>query len=111
MPLSLNEQDQIKGLFTSLVDLLAGELASRLRNSESPLPPSSGGRTELADGLPEREFLTQREAVAWTGLSVSGLRRARENGLPWSKALGMVVYRLGDLRDLMGGHYNGDSPH
>ena len=95
--------------FTGLLDHLAEALAPRIASKLPPRPPSASASPDaVAEGVPHREYLTQREAAAWTGLSVSSLRRARKNGLPYKKALGQVTYHIADLRDLMGGSYNGD---
>lgn len=95
-------------LLLEAFETLIGEIVERV-SQKTDLSPPDPHRSSREDGtgIPEREWLTQREAAAWTGISVSGLRRARANGLPSSKALGQVVYAIDDLRDLMAGKYNG----
>ncbi|PAP74803.1 hypothetical protein B1759_16630 [Rubrivirga sp. SAORIC476] len=103
--MSPNDRDLLAQTFAVMLDQLADELAPKVA---SRLPSATGTATRTAPlpDVPEREFLVQREAAEWTGISVSGLRRARKNGLPWTMALGQVTYRLSDLRDLMNGRYN-----
>ena len=103
--MSPNQRD----LLTQTLDELAEELAKRIAPllASPPLPVSPGAPGDGLGGLPERQHLTQREAAEWTRKSVSTLRRARKNGLPYTMALGQVTYHVDDLRDFLNGKYNG----
>ncbi|GAA5143265.1 hypothetical protein GCM10023340_08270 [Nocardioides marinquilinus] len=57
--------------------------------------------------LPEREWLTVHEAAAWTGLSVSSVRRAKHAGLVRAKKTaargGRELFAVSDLRRWING--------
>ena len=103
-----NGRDQIAQTLAAFADDLAERIAPLVaaRLEPPPPPPTSGDEVDL-DGLPKREHLNQREAAAWANTSISSLSRARGNGLPFKYALGRVMYHIDDLRDFLGGKYNG----
>lgn len=96
------DRDRILDVIDVLAAHVAAAVSDRLdqRSGPEPEPPPNSGR------VPEREWLTMAEAVEWTGLSKSGINRARANGLPSSKALGRTVFKIDDLRALLAGHFN-----
>lgn len=68
----------------SLAETLADRVAARLRVETHGHP---------AAALPRPQpFLTQREAAAYSGRSISSIRRARDGGLPFARVGGNVVF-------------------
>ena len=65
-----------------IVDKIATQVAAQVRGA-------AGLESDARTASP---FLTQREAAAYTGRSVSSLRRARQLGLPHAVVGGLVVF-------------------
>lgn len=84
-PLVLTPESHLRDLLTKAVaDLLT-----------SPPPKAEAG-------LDPKEWLTQKECLRYTGVSVPTLARWRADGiLAYSKIGGLVFYRLSDVKALL----------
>lgn len=84
-PLVLTPESRLREILTEAVaDLLP-----------SPTPKEEAG-------LDPKEWLTQKECLRYTGVSVPTLARWRSDGLlSYSKIGGLVFYRLADVKALL----------
>ena len=108
MPTSPAQQDAlavataaIARAFLALVEACVGPIADDVAHRlAANVRGISAGQVEAVQPSP---FLTQREAAAYTGRSVSSIRRARQGGLCCAQVGGLVVFERAVLDAWMRG--------
>lgn len=113
MPLSRDQRDALTEALTlafalfadhTATGLVSGSLADELADRVAArLGARKLGQT-AADHASPTPFLTQSEAVTYTGRSLSTVRRARTDGLPFARVGGNVFFQ----RDVLDAWLRGD---